>query len=349
MKDEAGIVLKTVQPKHASMIEVAVYDSKPYAREFLAAAGGKKIRWHFHEFRLSAQTALAASGAKAVCIFVNDKADAECINKLADLGVKLIALRCAGFNNVDLKVAKTQNIPVVRVPAYSPHAVAEHAVALLLTLSRRTHRAYNRVRELNFSLNGLVGANVNGKTVGIIGTGKIGRIAAQIFRGFDATVLAYDPMPVADWAKQHGIRYVKLPELLAASDIVSLHLPLLPETKHLINATTLAQMKRGVLLINTSRGKLIETGALIQALKSGQVGGVALDVYEEEEGIFFEGLSGQVLQDDQLSRLLTFPNVLITSHQAFLTQEGLSEIARVTVENILKLESGEPFADGTTL
>ena len=331
------------------MIQVAVYDTKPYDREFLAAAGGKQIHWQFHEFRLSAQTALLASGAQAVCVFVNDTVDAACVNKLADLGVKLIALRCAGFNNVDLKAAKTKNIPVVRVPAYSPHAVAEHAVALLLTLSRRTHRAYNRVRELNFSLNGLVGANVHGKTVGVIGTGKIGRIAAQIFRGFDAAVLAYDPFPSVDWATQHGIRYSALPELLAASDIVTLHLPLLPETKHLINATTLAQMKRGVLILNTSRGKLIETKALIDALKTAQVGGVALDVYEEEEGIFFEDLSGQVLQDDQLSRLLTFPNVLITSHQAFLTQEGLSEIARVTVENILKLETGSPFTDGTTL
>lgn len=331
------------------MIEVAVYDAKPYDREFLSAAGGKQIHWQFHEFRLSAQTAPAASGTQVVCVFVNDHVDAECINQLAGLGVKLIALRCAGFNNVDLKAAKARNLPVVRVPAYSPHAVAEHAVALLLTLSRRTHRAYNRVRELNFSLNGLVGANVHGKTVGIIGTGRIGRVAAQIFRGFEATVLAYDPLPSTEWAGRHGVRYTELPALLAASEIVSLHLPLLPETKHLINATTLAQMKRGVLLINTSRGKLIETQALIQALKTGQVGGVALDVYEEEEGIFFEDLSGQVLQDDQLSRLLTFPNVLITSHQAFLTQEGLSEIARTTVENILNLESERPFTEGTTL
>lgn len=331
------------------MIEVAVYDTKPYDREFLTAAGGKQIHWQFNEFRLSARTAPIAAGTGAVCVFVNDTVDAACVDKLADLGVKLIALRCAGFNNVDLKAARAKNIPVVRVPAYSPHAVAEHAVALLLTLSRRTHRAYNRVRELNFSLNGLVGANVHGKTVGVIGTGKIGRIAAQIFRGFDAAVLAYDPFPSAEWANQYGICYTALPELLATSDIVTLHLPLLPETKHLINAATLAQMKRGVLILNTSRGKLIETRALIDALKSGQVGGVALDVYEEEEGIFFEDLSGQVLQDDQLSRLLTFPNVLITSHQAFLTQEGLSEIARVTVENILKLENGKPFTAGTTL
>lgn len=284
-----------------------------------------------------------------MCVFVNDQVDAACLHQLAELGVKLIALRCAGFNNVDLTAAQARNLPVVRVPAYSPHAVAEHTVALLLTLSRRTHRAYNRVREQNFSLNGLVGANVHGKTVGVVGTGKIGRITAQIFRGFDATVLAFDPKPMPDWAGQFGIRYVEPAELLAASDIITLHLPLLPETKHLINARTIAQMKRGVILLNTSRGKLIETRALIQALKSGQVGGVALDVYEEEEGVFFEDLSGQVLQDDQLSRLLTFPNVLITAHQAFLTREGLSEIARVTVDNLLNLERGQPFAEGTVL
>lgn len=331
------------------MIEVAVYDAKPYDREFLMAAGGDQVRWQFHEFRLSAQTAPTAAGARAVCVFVNDQVDAACLHQLAELGVKLIALRCAGFNNVDLAAAQARNLPVVRVPAYSPHAVAEHTVALLLTLSRRTHRAYNRVREQNFSLNGLVGANVHGKTVGVVGTGKIGRITAQIFRGFDATVLAFDPKPMPDWAGQFGIRYVEPAELLAASDIITLHLPLLPETKHLINARTIAQMKRGVILLNTSRGKLIETRALIQALKSGQVGGVALDVYEEEEGVFFEDLSGQVLQDDQLSRLLTFPNVLITAHQAFLTREGLSEIARVTVDNLLNLERGQPFAEGTTL
>jgi len=331
------------------MIEVAVYDAKPYDREFLTAAGGDQVRWQFHEFRLSAQTAPTAAGARAVCVFVNDQVDAACLHQLAELGVKLIALRCAGFNNVDLAAAQARNLPVVRVPAYSPHAVAEHTVALLLTLSRRTHRAYNRVREQNFSLNGLVGANVHGKTVGVVGTGKIGRITAQIFRGFDATVLAFDPKPMPDWAGQFGIRYVEPAELLAASDIITLHLPLLPETKHLINARTIAQMKRGVILLNTSRGKLIETRALIQALKSGQVGGVALDVYEEEEGVFFEDLSGQVLQDDQLSRLLTFPNVLITAHQAFLTREGLSEIARVTVDNLLNLERGQPFAEGTTL
>lgn len=332
------------------MPEVAVYDTRPYDREFLtAASGAKKIRWRFHEFRLSAETASTVRGADAVCVFVNDVVDATCVAKLAEWRVRLVALRCAGHNNVDLGAAKKAGLQITRVPAYSPHAVAEHAVALLLALNRRLHRAYNRVRELNFSLTGLVGANVQGKTVGVIGTGRIGKIAAQIFRGFDAAVLAYDPMPSPDWAASCGVRYVDLFALLAASDIVTLHLPLLPETKHLINAQTLAQMKCGVILINTSRGKLIDTKALIQALKSGQVGGVALDVYEEEEGIFFQDLSGQVLQDDVLSRLLTFPNVLITSHQGFLTREGLGEIARVTVENVLNLESGGPFLDGTAL
>jgi len=332
------------------MPEVAVYDTKPYDREFLLAARGSDgIRWRFHEFRLSAETAATARGADAVCVFVNDTVDAACARELAALGVRLVALRCAGHNNVDVEAARRVGLRVTRVPAYSPHAVAEHAVALLLALNRRLHRAYNRVRELNFSLTGLVGENLAGKTVGIVGTGRIGRIAAKIFRGFDTEVFAYDPAPASDWAAQLGVRYADLPGLLAASDIISLHVPLLPETRHLINARTLAQMKRGVILINTSRGKLIDTRALIAALKSGHVGGVALDVYEEEEGIFFQDLSGQVLQDDVLSRLLTFPNVLITAHQGFLTREGLSEIARVTVENLLRLARGEPFLDGTAL
>ncbi len=238
---------------------------------------------------------------------------------------------------------------VVRVPAYSPHAVAEHTLGLLLTLNRKIHRAYNRVRELNFSLNGLVGFDICGKTVGIIGTGKIGRITAQVFRGFDANVLAHDPFPMSDWADKHGVRYADFDTVLQSSDILSLHVPLLPETAHLLNERTLARTRPGVFIINTSRGKLIDTTALIAALKSGHVGGVALDVYEEEEGIFFQDLSGRVLLDDELSHLLMFPNVLITSHQAFLTHEALSVIAQVTTDNIVRLESGEPFLDGTTL
>ena len=332
------------------MLQVSVYDTKTYDRECLPSAnGGGTIGWRFHEFRLSAETATSAQGADAVCVFVNDRVDAACLEKLSQSRVRLIALRCAGHNNVDLKAAKALGIAVTRVPAYSPHAVAEHALALLLTLNRRTHRAYNRVRELNFSLNGLVGAEIHGKTIGIVGTGRIGRIAAQIFRGFEAEVLAYDPFPAAGWAAQFGVKYTDLHSLLRASDVVSLHVPLLPETRRLLNAQTISEMKRGVIIINTSRGKLIDTAALIHALKLGHIGGVALDVYEEEEGVFFEDLSGQVLMDDLLSRLLTFPNVLITSHQGFLTREALAEIARVTVENISRLDSGKPFLEGTIL
>ena len=284
-----------------------------------------------------------------MCIFVNDHADRDCLEALASLDVKLIALRCAGHNNVDLAAAREIGLAVVRVPAYSPHAVAEHAVGLLLTLNRKIHRAYNRVRELNFSLSGLVGFDIAGKTVGIVGTGKIGRIAAQIFRGFDANVLAYDPFPATDWANERGVRYTDLDNLLATSDILSLHLPLMPETLHLLNEQTIARTKPGVFIVNTSRGKLIDTTSLIAALKSGHIGGVALDVYEEEEGVFFQDLSGKVLLDDELSHLLIFPNVLITAHQAFLTHEALSEIARVTIQNIIRLEAREPFLEGTTL
>ena len=237
----------------------------------------------------------------------------------------------------------------MRVPAYSPHAVAEHALALLLTLNRKIHRAFNRVRELNFSLSGLVGFDLHGKTVGIVGTGKIGRVAAEIFRGFGTEVLAHDPFPSPEWAAAHNVRYVDFDSLLAASDIVSLHLPLVPSTHHLLNERTLARMKPGVFIVNTSRGKLVDTAALIASLKSGHVGGVALDVYEEEAGIFFEDLSGLVLQDDELSLLLNFPNVLITAHQGFLTHEALKEIARVTLANVLQLESGGTFLTGTAL
>jgi D-lactate dehydrogenase len=331
-------------------IEVAVFDTKPYDRQYLERApAAERLAWRFHEFRLDAQTAPAARGARAVCAFVNDRADRECLAVLAQFGAKHLALRCAGYNNVDLAAAKALGIAVTRVPAYSPHAVAEHAVALLLTLNRRIHRAHSRVREHNFSLNGLVGFDVCGKTVGIVGTGRIGKIAAQIFRGFEARVVAYDPLPDQAWAEAPQVRYTDFATLLAASDILSLHVPLLPETLHLLNSKTIFQLKPGAIVINTSRGKLIDTTALIEALKRGHLGGVALDVYEEEEGIFFEDLSTQALQDDELARLLTFPNVLITSHQAFLTHEALTEIARVTTENIARGGAGGPFLEGTAL
>ena len=238
---------------------------------------------------------------------------------------------------------------VTRVPAYSPHAVAEHAVTLLLALNRKIPRANNRVHDLNFSLNGLVGFDLHGKTAGILGTGKIGRVAAQILRGFGMRVLAYDPFPSFDWAKQHGVEYTDARTLARESEVISLHTPLTPETHHIIRPETLALMKPGTILINVSRGALIDTSALIEALKCGRLGGVGLDVYEEEEGVFFEDLSGQILQDDDLARLLTFPNVLITAHQAFLTREALAEIARVTVENLVAFAAGKPFLPDTVV
>jgi len=332
------------------MTKVAIYDTKPYDRlYFERAAGVESLQRQFHEFRLTAETVGSAEGADVVCVFVNDRLDRNCLEALRRVGVRLIALRCAGFNNVDVPAAKELGFQVVRVPAYSPHAVAEHTVGLLLTLNRKIHRAYARVREYNFSLNGLVGFDLCGKTVGVAGTGRIGRIAAQIFRGFETRVLAYDPYPDPAWAAGCGVTYSDLDTVLAESDILTLHLPLNPDTHHLLNARTLARLKPGAYVLNTSRGKLIDTTALLQHLKSGHLGGVALDVYEEEEGIFFEDHSGSMLQDDELTLLLSFPNVLITSHQAFLTHEALTEIARITTGNILRLQSGETFLEGTVL
>lgn len=332
------------------MIRTIVFDTKPYDREALQQASeGGPVHWRFMEFRLSAETARAAEGAAAVCIFVNDRADRPCLEALAALGVKHLALRCAGFNGVDLAAAKELGLSVTRVPAYSPYAVAEHAVALLLALNRKIPRANNRVHDLNFSLQGLVGFDLHGKTAGIVGTGKIGRVTAQILRGFGMRVLAYDPFPSNDWAIQHGVEYTDARTLAAESEVISLHTPLTPETRHIVRRETLELMKPGAILINVSRGALIDTTALIEALKSGRLGGVALDVYEEEEGVFFEDLSGQILQDDELARLLTFPNVLITAHQAFLTKEALGEIARVTVANLTALEAGAPFLPETVL
>lgn len=332
------------------MIRSVVFDTKPYDRGPLERAGADTaIDWRFMDFRLSAETAMAAEGAAAVCIFVNDRADRPCLEALAALGVKHLALRCAGFNGVDLAAAKELGLAVTRVPAYSPHAVAEHAVALLLALNRKIPRANNRVHDLNFSLHGLVGFDLHGKTAGIVGTGRIGRVAARILRGFGMRVLAHDPLPSPDWAIEHGVEYTDARTLAAESEVISLHTPLTPETRHLIRRETLALMKPGAILINVSRGALIDTGALIESLKSGHLGGVALDVYEEEEGVFFEDLSGQILQDDELARLLTFPNVLITAHQAFLTKEALTEIARVTVANLTALAAGSPFLPDSAL
>ena len=332
------------------MITVAAFDTKPYDREALQASGNHGIDWHFLDFRLTQDTTSAAKDARAVCVFVNDQLDRPCLEILASQGVELIALRCAGFNNVDVASARELKLTVTRVPAYSPHAVAEHAVALLLTLNRKIHRAFNRVRELNFSLNGLVGFDLCGKIAGIVGTGQIGRVTAQILRGFGMRILAYDLFPNREWASQHGVEYVEsVPDLLRNSDVISLHTPLTAETRYLISADTIPLIRPGSILLNVSRGALVDTRALIEALKSGLLAGVGLDVYEEEEGIFFEDLSNCVLQDDELARLLTFPNVLITSHQAFLTHEALSEIARTTVANVSALASREPFVDGSVV
>lgn len=329
---------------------VAVYDTKPHDRKYLEeACRGKNLTWRFFDFRLTEATAITANGAEAVCIFVNDIVNRPCLEILAKQGVKLIALRCAGYNNLDLTAAKELNLKVTRVPAYSPHAVAEHTIGLLLALNRKIFRAYNRVRDLNFSLKGLIGFDVCGKTAGIIGGGKIGRLVAQILRGFEAEVLVFDPAHDLDWANKYGIEYVDLPFLLKQSDIISLHVPLVPETFHMIDDDAFDLMKSGVFIINTSRGKVINTASMIKALKSGKVRGVALDTYEEEEGIFFEDLSDQILLNDELSRLLTFPNVLITAHQGFFTHEALCEIAKISVSNIEALDLKTPFLAGTII
>jgi len=332
------------------MITVAFFDTKSYDRQsFGQAAGADGIDWRFHEFRIEPSTLAGAEGARSVCVFVNDNLDRACLVSLAAAGVKHVALRSAGFNNVDLAAARELGLVVTRVPAYSPHAVAEHTVALLQTLNRKIHRAYARVREQNFSLKGLVGFDLCGKTVGVAGTGKVGRIVAKIFLGYGCKVVAHDPYPDAAWAAANEIEYVPFDALLERSDIVTLHLPLTPETHHLLNTGTIARMKPGAYVVNTSRGKLIDSTALIQHLKTGHLGGVALDVYEEEEGLFFEDHSGEILQDDELNLLLSFANVLITSHQAFLTHEALREIARVTVDNIGLLARGEAPLAGTAL
>lgn len=313
---------------------VAVFDAKPYDRRHLEAAAGERLAPQFFEPRLGPQTAGLAAGFRVVCAFVNDDLGAGVLERLAAAGVELVALRCAGYNNVDLAAARDQGITVVRVPGYSPHAVAEHTVALILTLNRKTHRAHQRVREGNFSLGGLVGFDLHGRVAGVIGLGKIGRCLAEILRGFGMNVIGYDPYADETWAERTGVQLVARDDLYARSDIVSLNAPLTPETHHLIDADAIAGMKDGVMLINTSRGALVDTTALLDGLKSGKLGAAGLDVYEEESGTFFEDLSDEVLTDDLLARLLTFPNVLITSHQAFLTVDALTNIAETTVASI---------------
>lgn len=321
-------------------MRVVVYSTRPFERAILASAN----RHHGHELvlreeRLCAESAHLARGAPCACVFVADRADAAALRALADGGVRLLALRSAGFNHVDLEAAEALGMTVARVPAYSPHAIAEHAAALLLTLNRKTHRAYNRVREQNFSLDGLMGFDLHGKTVGVVGTGKIGVAFVRIMAGFGCRVLAFDPV-VNPACEAAGASYVPLPRLWAESDVISLHCPLTPQTRHLVNAAALAAMKPGAVLINTSRGAVVDCRAVIDALKSGRLGAFGLDVYEEEEDLFFRDLSNEVIQDDVFVRLMTFPNVLITGHQGFFTREAVNAIAETTLANVTAFERG---------
>ena len=319
-------------------MKLAFFDTKSYdipGFDRYGIPAGVEIK--YFEPNLNRDTVTLATGFDAVCVFVNDTVDAVVVDKLHQLGVKAIVLRCAGFNNVDIKACEGK-LRVFRVPAYSPHAVAEHAMALLLTINRRTHKAYIRTRDFNFSLQGLAGFDLYGKTVGIVGTGKIGRVFADICKGFGMKILAYDKFPNPD----AGLDYVDLPELFAQADIISLHCPLTEETHHLINADTIAMMKKGVTIINTSRGALVDTEALINGIKEKKVGAACLDVYEEEGDFFYEDFSGHIVQDDKLVRLIAMPNVIVTSHQAFLTSEALDNIAATTVNNLTRFFSGDP-------
>lgn len=340
-------------------MRIAFYDTKPYDKiwfEPMAKEQGFDII--FFEEKFSRHTAIFAKGCDAVCIFVNDDADDKAIEVLKELGVKGILLRCAGFNNVDLKAATKLGIPVMRVPSYSPRAVAEYALGLLLAVNRKVHRAYVRTRDFNYSINGLMGIDLYGKTIGIIGTGKIGQAFMSLIRGFDMNVLLYDPYPIksivdgeAEAYKQFGenIKYVDLDTLFRESDAISMHCPLTKDTYHIINKKNIKKMKQGVLLVNTSRGALIDTGDLIEGLRNNIFGGVGLDVYEEEDGYFFEDMSDEIISDVELVNLTSFRNVILTSHQAFFTKEAMSEIARVTLENAKALEEGANLINLVTL
>ncbi len=323
------------------MIRVAFFDTKAYDRpSFEHYGSAHDMEFRFLETKLNEDTVELARDCDAVCVFVNDTVNAAVIDRLYAMGIKLIALRSAGYNNVDVQAAFGK-IHVVHVPAYSPYAVAEHAMALLLTSVRRIHKAYNRTREFNFSLNGLTGFDFHGKTVGVIGTGKIGRIFIDICRGFGMKVIAYDRFPAQD----SGIAYVTLDELFERSDIISLHCPLTDDTRHMIQADAIGKMKKGVVIVNTSRGGLIDTEALLEGIKARKIGAACLDVYEEEADIFFEDRSGHILNDELLSRLISMPNVIVTSHQAFLTEEALDNIAETTVGNILSCFENDGICD----
>ncbi len=325
-------------------MRVAVFSTRPYDRQFLEAANAAHSHeLIYHEARLQADSAPIANGCEAVCVFVNDDVDRPVLEILAASGVRLVALRSTGFNNVDLQAAADLEIKVVRVTDYSPYSVAEHAVGLILMLNRKLYKAYNRVREDNFSLQGLMGFDIYGKTVGVVGTGKIGQCFAQIMQGFGSQLLGYD-VRQNPTCLEMGMRYVELPELFAAADIISLHCPLLPSTHYLINAESISQMQPGVMLINTSRGALVDTSAVIDGIKAGTIGYFGADVYEEEESLFFEDLSDTVIQDDMFQLLQSFPNVVITAHQGFFTREAFTTIAETTLHNITEFAQGLPLS-----
>lgn len=322
-------------------MKVSVFSSKKYDEQAFLQYSPPDIEWQFLPQKLDVLTVEAAKGSDAICAFVNDDLSAAVLKHLSELGIQAVALRCAGFNNVDLRTAKSLNIRIMRVPAYSPQAVAEHTVGMMLCLSRKFHKAYNRTRDNNFDLNGLLGFNLYGKTVGLVGTGRIGAATARILHGFGCRLLSVDPVEDAEISAL-GATYVTLPELYRQSDIISLHCPLTPQSHHLINEDALAQMKDGVMLINTSRGALVDTRAVISALKSGKIGYLGLDVYEQEADLFFKDLSDQVIADEVFQRLLTFPNVLITGHQAFFTNEAMAQISSITAQNLLDFAQNKP-------
>ncbi len=329
-------------------MRIAFFSSQPYDQAFFIKAN-KDYGYDlvFHETRLTEESAILAKDFSAICVFVQDDLSRNVLKMLATNGTKLVALRCAGFNNIDIDAATEYKINVVRVPRYSPYAVAEHTVGLMLALNRKIHRAYNRVKESNFSLNGLLGFDIHNKTIGIIGTGNIGAITARILNGFGAKLLAYDIVQNRECIEL-GVNYVSLETLYEKSDIISLHCPLTPDTHHLINSDSLQKMKDGIMIINTSRGAVIDTQAVIQSLKSGKIGYLGIDVYEQEGDLFFRDLSDTIIQDDVFERLLTFPNVLVTAHQAFFTEEAMNNIAATTLKNITACKSGCPTANLVT-
>jgi D-lactate dehydrogenase len=326
-------------------MKIAVFSAERYDREFLDAANGAEgHELKYFEAPLNLETASLAAGREAVCIFVNDTADAAVLDALQRGGTRVVALRCTGFNNVDLAAAARLGLKVVRVVNYSPYSVAEHAVALLLAINRKIHRAYNRTRDSNFALDGLMGFDLHGKTVAVLGTGKIGRVFTRIMLGFGCDVIGYDIFHSPEF-EALGARYATPGEIGAKADIISLHCPLTPETHHIVNAETLARVKPGALLVNTSRGGLVDTEAAIAALKSGQLGGLALDVYEQEAGIFFRDLSSTVIADDVLQRLISFPNVIVTGHQAFFTREAVTTISETTLRSVTEFATGKPLSN----